>query len=1251
MSGGSESTVAGNTIDNVSDNGIFVGGASTNVSVTSNNITNTTNEGIHFDNSNSNTVSGNRIEGAGGEGIYLSTTTDMIVNDNGIYLSGSVGIYLNATADSIVSGNRIDFPDSNGIALNNSSDNIVSSNRVHAVVSASESGIELFGNSDDNQLIGNRITDTGGSQHAISLAASTVDNTYLADNTYSGTGASTIDDQGTNTIYANQLDGSGNLRLQASGTSNIFLESDTDITGALTVSSTSTFSGQAIFSGVATDITTASGEDLTVVAAGAGIINLNDTVQIADTLDVQGASISVGTSSSTNGSLVFRNSTNAFTVTLSATAQTIGSAVISIPDTAGVSDTVCLFTLGNCDSSGGTDEIITVAANNSSAGEKAVADYTADGTSDEDEINSAIADAYNSGVGGKVVLLGGTFVIDGPILLETDITLEGSGSRASTIQAAADGGSPNDYAMILNADWATTGNNGITVRDLTLDGNKSNITASTVEQLVLVSVGNASSEFKGALIENVQFLDGEDEAIVIIDSDYITISDSFFDDSDLAAVYSDSTSDYMVIKDSVFTGALLSSNSALLEVNGDDAHIYNNTFKNRTTGGNGLIRLNGWGAQFYDNALINLGEGIRVEGDYNFIDGNSFAVISEEALQLINADYNRVQNNYFVAVATNNGDSPLESGGTSSYNTIDGNIFEDSGGAGGDSTIFMWQSGAAQYSTVISNNRFSDTTGSGTYYAIEITDVDINYTGISANTVLGNYTSAISDGGTDTQIAGQANVDDSDNFILGGDINLQAGGANTINLLSDTDITGDLTVSADTTLGDASGDTLTVNAGSIQFANNFTSCTVINSDGSGNLGCSTTAYLTSSLTDNTANALDLQEGTNNYININTTDGSENISFGNAVTNPDYSFLGTGTLTVSGATTINNTLTVTESLTNSGAAQIINVALGNDGNQDIIAGLQVNATSGSYGDDDNILGVFVNNITGYSNTTELGLGIGTGWDADLAFLDDTPVIAFADGGTLMFTDSSGGFNNNLFSIQDAGSVGNVTVTGTLQVDGNISIGTADTTGTLLVLDTKTNAGDPTGVNGAMYYNSNSDTFRCYENDQWRNCVGGLVYANTSVTGNSVSNTTTETNFASNYSIPADECQPGRVYRVTARGVFTSHSSPGTITMRVKLGTTTVGSTPAFTPIGFASTYGWETQFNITCITTGGSGSVEGQGWAKFQSTATAAQDLSMANSSTVTIDTTSSQTLQLSAQWGSAFVSNNITLRQLVLEAL
>jgi hypothetical protein len=45
---------------------------------------------------------------------------------------------------------------------------------------------------------------------------------------------------------------------------------------------------------------------------------------------------------------------------------------------------------------------------------------------------------------------------------------------------------------------------------------------------------------------------------------------------------------------------------------------------------------------------------------------------------------------------------------------------------------------------------------------------------------------------------------------------------------------------------------------------------------------------------------------------------------------------------------------------------------------------------------------------------------------------------------------------------------------------------DTTGVLLILDTKTSAGDPTGVAGGMYYNSSMGRMRCYYDSKWRFC---------------------------------------------------------------------------------------------------------------------------------------------------------------------
>ena len=215
-------------------------------------------------------------------------------------------------------------------------------------------------------------------------------------------------------------------------------------------------------------------------------------------------------------------------------------------------------------------------------------------------------------------------------------------------------------------------------------------------------------------------------------------------------------------------------------------------------------------------------------------------------------------------------------------------------------------------------------------------------------------------------------------------------------------------------------------------------------------------------------------------------------------------------------------------------------------------------------------------------------------------------------------------------------------------------TPDTTGVVFVLDTKTDAGDPTGIDGAMYYNSSMKAFRCYQNGVWRSCLGGLVYANTSAS-NSINSTNVDTAFNTSHTIPAGSCQTGRVYRVVAKGVISTYNAglgnPGTISLRVKIGGTTVGTATSANLTNSMANRGWGVEFNITCANFA-SNQVEGQGTARVFTTATASQDLEMANSAVVTVPSlASAQTLSMSAQWGTANAGNIITLRQLVVEEL
>ncbi|HSX44532.1 MAG TPA: hypothetical protein VLF39_00255 [Candidatus Saccharimonadales bacterium] len=71
------------------------------------------------------------------------------------------------------------------------------------------------------------------------------------------------------------------------------------------------------------------------------------------TLSVGGASLEVGTASTTDGSIVLQNANNVFTTSISAPNQSTGSGTVFLPDTAGSNDTVCLLVLANCNGGGG----------------------------------------------------------------------------------------------------------------------------------------------------------------------------------------------------------------------------------------------------------------------------------------------------------------------------------------------------------------------------------------------------------------------------------------------------------------------------------------------------------------------------------------------------------------------------------------------------------------------------------------------------------------------------------------------------------------------------------------------------------------------------------------------------------------------------------------------------------------------------------------------------------------------------------
>jgi hypothetical protein len=112
-------------------------------------------------------------------------------------------------------------------------------------------------------------------------------------------------------------------------------------------------------------------------------------------------------------------------------------------------------------------------------------------------------------------------------------------------------------------------------------------------------------------------------------------------------------------------------------------------------------------------------------------------------------------------------------------------------------------------------------------------------------------------------------------------------------------------------------------------------------------------------------------------------------------------------------------------------------------------------------------------------------------------DSTSAFVIQDSGTdpIFTTDTVNGavsiqsFGNSATALKVSDSVGRQDLAVDTATD-RVIIGNGTTgfsTPTLLVLNSTTSGVDPTGVNGAMYYNPASGKFRCYQNSSWRDCI--------------------------------------------------------------------------------------------------------------------------------------------------------------------
>jgi hypothetical protein len=262
------------------------------------------------------------------------------------------------------------------------------------------------------------------------------------------------------------------------------------------------------------------------------------------------------------------------------------------------------------------------------------------------------------------------------------------------------------------------------------------------------------------------------------------------------------------------------------------------------------------------------------------------------------------------------------------------------------------------------------------------------------------------------------------------------------------------------------------------------------SGGGLNIGTSGTTTVSIGNTGSSSNSVSINSGSAGSIGIGNTIAQQNVAIGSTATNASTSLSGgsVGGINIGavGSSTDASTIHIADT-TSTSATQAVTIgsSAANANNITIIQGGS-NTTQAIQLLPNVSGGVMIGSATG-TGTITLGqstdsntINIGNGTTANAK--TQTVNIATSGTGTGKAVVTVGNANGASSLLLQAGSAGVSLLSGA-----NVTIGVSDTTGTQLVLDTKTGSGDPTGVNGGMYYNSNSNKFRCFQNGGWADCL--------------------------------------------------------------------------------------------------------------------------------------------------------------------
>lgn len=167
------------------------------------------------------------------------------------------------------------------------------------------------------------------------------------------------------------------------------------------------------------------------------------------------------------------------------------------------------------------------------------------------------------------------------------------------------------------------------------------------------------------------------------------------------------------------------------------------------------------------------------------------------------------------------------------------------------------------------------------------------------------------------------------------------------------------------------------------------------------------------------------------------------------------------------------------------------------------------------------------------------------------------------------------------------------------------------------------------------------------------AAGRLYSSTS--NGEVGNTAVESSLLSTGEgtliIPADTLVVGSAIRLRVGGYYYSAAADTDILFRMKIDTTTWGSTTVTLPVNQIDRW-WTAEANLICRVDGASGLIIGHGQVCYASDADSYQNVApLVNTAGITVDTTATNAITFSAEWTTADASNSITSMYATLEVL